>query len=117
MITQGSQGSALCFIDGKIIASIPLTKKKPSNYFKQMAEDILLRALRDGEWTIKTAGMKTLRILFERKFYNRKYLSRSDSESIIIMAFILHKLKIWDYDCQLNGLFIAPRKKLRVKTP
>lgn len=114
MITQGSQGSALCFIDGKIIASIPLTKKKSSEYYKQFADDILIKALREGEWTVKTAGMKTLRILFERKFYNRKYLSRDDSESMIIMAFILHKLKIWDYDDQLNGLFIAPRKKLRV---
>jgi len=117
MITQGSQGSLLCFIDEKIIASIPLTRKKPLEYFKQMAEDILIRALREGKWTVQTAGIRTLRILFERKFYSRKKLSREDSESIILMAFILHKLKIWDYDDPLNGLFIAPRKKLRVKTP
>ena len=114
MITQGSQGSVLCFIDEKIIASIPLTSKKPFGFYKQLAEEILIKALRDGKWTVHTAGIQTLRILFERKFYSRKKLSRDDSESIILMALILHKLKIWDYDDPLNGLFIAPRKKITV---
>ena len=118
MIHQGSEGSILCFVDNKIIASYPLTKKKPFNYYKQFAEDILLKALREGKWTCKTAGIKTLKLLMSRRFYNRKYLQKDDEESIIIMGLILHKLKIWDYDDPYNGLFVATaRKKPRIQRP
>ena len=107
----GSNGSILCFVEGKIVASVPVTKRKMVDGYKNHAENILVEALRDGKWTIYSAGFRCLQILKDRIHFTRKLLSLEENEFIILMGFILHKLKIWHFDDPLNGLFIAPRKK------
>jgi len=114
MIKQGSGGSILCFVNGKIIASVAVTKKKPVNYYFTLSQCIFIDALRTGKWSIHTAGYEILKILHHRKYYNKKYVSGDDNENIILMAFVLHKLKLWELDDGQTGLFIAPRKRRHI---
>ncbi len=116
MIKQGSGGAILCFVNGKIIASVPVTQKKPVNYYFTLSQCIFIDALRTGKWSIHTAGYEILKILHHRKYYNKKYVSADDNENIILMAFVLHKLKLWELDDGQTGLFIAPRKRSHIRT-
>ena len=115
VVYVGSKGSILCFVDSKIVGSVPVTKTKSINYYKYIAEGILLESLREGKWTIHSAALHSLEIMKQRRYCSRKYLSVEENEYIIFVGFILHKLKLWDFDDGSHGLFIAPRKKPRLK--
>jgi hypothetical protein len=114
-IYEGSGGSILCFVNYKIIASVPITKKKTVHYYKDLAESILIDALREGKWTLKNAGNHSLAMMKDRRYFNRKYLTFEENEYIILIGFILHKLKIWDYEMFSHGLFITDKKRPRRK--
>ena len=112
-IYQGSKGSILCYVNTKIVASVPITKTKTVQYYEDVAVSILVDALHEGKWTLKSAGYQSLSIMQERRYCSRKYLDLEENEYIIFVAFILHKLKIWNYDMCSNGLFITDRKRPR----
>ena len=112
-IHQGSGGSILCYVKTKIVASVPITKTKTVQYYEDLAISILVDALREGKWSLKSAACQALSIMKDRRYCSRKYLDIEENEYIIFVAFILHKLKIWDYDMPSNGLFITDRKRPR----
>ena len=113
MIFQGSEGSILCFVDNKIVASVPLTKKRTVEFYQKIAENLLVEALRGKHWSLNTAAKKTMIVMRDRIYFSRKYLDLEENEYIVFMGFILHKLHIWDFDMDSNGLFITEKKRRR----
>tara|TARA_R110001606_G_scaffold185006_2_gene332238 strand:+ start:1239 stop:1583 length:345 start_codon:yes stop_codon:yes gene_type:complete len=113
MIYEGSKGSILCFVDNKIVASVPLTKKRTVEFYQKIAEELLVEALRGKRWSLNTAAKKTMIVMRDRIYFSRKYLDLQENEYIVFMGFILHKLHIWDFDHPSNGLFITQKKRSR----
>ena len=113
MIYEGSKGSILCFVDNKIVASVPLTKKRTVEFYKNIAEELLVDALRGKKWSLNTAAKKTMIVMRDRVYFSRKYLDLEENEYIVFMGFILNKLHIWDFDMDSDGLFITEKKRRR----
>ena len=112
MIFEGSGGSICLFIDGKIIASAPLTRLKPLKLYQDVSNELLVDGLRSGKFNMHTAAFKTFQVVRERRDYNKKYTSKDDQTYIIYCGFMLHKLGIFHEDSDMNGLYIsAPKRK------
>ena len=113
MIFEGSEGSILCFVDNKIVASVPLTKKRTVEFYQKIAEELLVDALRGKKWSLNTAAKKTMIVMRDRVYFSRKYLDLEENEYIVFMGFILNKLHIWNFDMDSDGLFITQKKRRR----
>ena len=110
MINKGKDGSLSFFFENKMIASVPINKDHPYEYWERVGNDIILDGMRDSK--MKFNGIKTAfwKCLHKMKLYENK-MSYRDNIFVAQAMMALIKLKQIDPDGDHEGLLLMPSKR------
>ena len=110
MINKGKDGSLSFFFENKMIASVPINKDHPYEYWERVGNDIILDGMRDSK--MKFNGIKTAfwKCLHKMKLYENK-MSYRDNIFVAQAMMALIKLKQIDPDGDEEGLLLMPSKR------
>lgn len=115
MIKVGKNGS-ICIYWGNeslLLAGFPLSKNKPVEFYKKMANDLIIDGMRNGH-KIKELIQQMMGVChftYVRK-KNKKKISSFDLQVCFLSMLALAKLEIIDFD---DNFLIAKRKKVNQK--
>jgi len=113
MINKGKHGSLSFFLENKLIASVPIDKDHPYEYWERVGNDIILDGMRDSKMKLQgSRGIKTAfwKCLHKMKQYDNK-LSQRDNIFVAQAFMALIKLKQIDPDGDQEGLLLMPSKR------
>jgi len=108
MINRGRQGSINFFIEGKMIASLPIDINHQYEDYVKNANDIILDGMKNSKMKlggIKTAFWKCIHVM-----KGNKNLSLADNIFVGQAVLALIKLKQIDADGDLEGILIMSDK-------
>ena len=115
MIKVGKQG-CLCMYWGNdqlLLGGFPLSKSKTIEFYKKMANDLIIDGMRHGHNIKSLIGqmMGVCHFTHKRKKDKNK-ISGFDLQVCLLSMLALAKLEIIDFD---ENFFIAPKKKVNQK--
>lgn len=114
MIVAGSKGSLVLFWEDKLISSLPLGKRTVEEYLNE-ANTFILNSMRQDKKNIKELIHYTKNYcdLHYRKKLKGKKIDSTSHCYFQLSLLALVRLGLIDFD---EVCFIAPRKKLKLKT-
>ena len=113
MINKGKDGSLSFFFENKMIASVPINKDHPYEYWERVGNDIILDGMRDSKMKLQgSRGIKTAfwKCIHKMKEYDNQ-LSYRDNIFVAQAFMALIKLKQIDADGDQEGLLLMPSKR------
>lgn len=115
MIKVGKNGS-ICMYWGNeslLLAGFELSKNKPVEFYKKMANDLIVDGMRNGHKIKSLIGqmMGVCHFTYTRK-KNKQKISTFDLQVCLLSMLALVKLEIIDFD---DNFLIAKRKKVNQK--